>query len=390
LRDWYKRFSSFYIGKYTCFSIELLRKDGDFTLLEEACPLIDFRKVEKRQKILNPTKGFAEQETSFEYRTDPLTGRNTTVISGMLGYVARFLTSDKTVLDSLVEQSRVACPFCPENVRIKTPMFPPEFLKDGRIFVGEAVVVPNLTGHAEKSALAVLSKQHHLKLAEFVPKLLVDGFEGGSVYLKRLQETSSVTRFPVFIFNYLPPAGSSIFHPHMQILVRDRPFFLVKLMLDKSRAYFRKTGMSFWSDLLQEERVRDRYLMKKKLVEWIVPFAPLRGMNEVQAIVRGKSQLLELDGDDWFGLAEGISTVLGFYERQGYSCFNIILMSGPMDKHLDYFDVNLRIISRPGVQTTSFTDAWAAPYLLWDGEAVELPEQLAERIRDFISHKEGS
>lgn len=352
--------------------------------------MIDFRKVEKCQKILNPMKDFAEQETIFEYRTDPLTGRNTTVISGMLGYVAKFLASDKTVLDSLLEQSRVACPFCPENVRIKTPMFPPEFLKDGRIFVGDSVVVPNITGHAEKSALAVLSKQHHLKLTEFVPKLLVDGFEGGSVYLKRLQETSSIARFPVFIFNYLPPAGSSIFHPHMQILARDRPFFLVKLMLDKSKAYFRKTGRSFWSDLLQKERALDRYLMKKKRVEWIVPFAPLRGMNEVQAIVRGKSQLLELDSDDWFGLAEGMSKVLEFYERQGYSCFNVILISGPMDKHLDYFDVNLRIISRPGVQATSFTDAWAAPYLLWDGEAVEPPEQLAERIRDFISHKQGS
>lgn len=376
--------------KYTCFSIELLRKEGDFTLLKEAFSLIIFRKTEKRQKILNPMKDFAEQETIFEYRTDPLTGRNTTVITGMLGYVAKFLASDKTLLDSLVEQSRIGCPFCPENVRIKTPMFPLEFLKDGRIFVGDSVIVPNIAGHAEKSALAVLSKQHHLKLAEFAPKLLVDGFEGSSVYLKRLKETSHAPRFPVFIFNYLPPAGSSIFHPHMQILVRDRPFFLVKLMLDKSRAYFRRTGRSFWSDLLEKERVGDRYLLNKKRVEWIVPFAPLRGMNEVQAIVRGKSQLLELDGDDWFGLAEGMSKVLGFYGRQGYSCFNVILISGPMDKHLDYFDVNLRIISRPGVQATSFTDAWAAPYLLWDGEAVEPPEQLAEKIRDFISHKQGS
>ena len=49
-------------------------------------------------------------------------------------------------------------------------------------------------------------------------------------------------------------------------------------------------------------------------------------------------------------------------------------MSGPMDEHLDYFDVNLRIVNRPGVQKVCFTDAWAVPYLLWDGEAVEEPE----------------
>jgi hypothetical protein len=56
-----------------------------------------------------------------------------------------------------------------------------------------------------------------------------------------------------------------------------------------------------------------------------------------------------------------------------------------LDAHLDYFDVNLRIMSRPGIQQFCFTDAWAVPYLLWDGEAVEEPEQLAERMRAFLN-----
>ncbi len=59
-------------------------------------------------------------------------------------------------------------------------------------------------------------------------------------------------------------------------------------------------------------------------------------------------------------------------------------MSGPLNVHLDYFDVNLRIMSRPGIQQFCFTDAWAAPYLLWDGEAVEKPERFAERVRAFF------
>jgi hypothetical protein len=64
-------------------------------------------------------------------------------------------------------------------------------------------------------------------------------------------------------------------------------------------------------------------------------------------------------------------------------------MSGPISRHLDYFDVNLRMISRPGVRAESFTAAWALPYLLWDGEAVEDPEKLAERIKVFLSSKEN-
>jgi UDPglucose--hexose-1-phosphate uridylyltransferase len=348
--------------------------------------MIDFQKTVKQTKILSPIKNFEEDTITFEYRADPLTGRNTTVIPGMLGYVGKFLSSDAQLLSPLVEKTRATCPFCPESVRSKTPMFTGSFLPEGRIFSGEATIVPNLLGHAEQSVLAILSKKHHLKLDEFSPELLFDGFRGAAEYLKRLSEADAQVKFPAFAFNYLPPAGSSIFHPHMQILARHRPFYLVELMLEKSRTYLEKNGSSYWSDLLNAEKGKERYLFGTEGAEWLVPFAPLRGLNEVQAVVKGKSNFMELGEADWLGLAEGISKVLKLYHSQGYSSFNIIIASGPVNEHLDYFDVNLRMISRPGIQPWSFTDAWAAPYLLWDGEAVEEPEVFAEKARVFFKN----
>jgi UDPglucose--hexose-1-phosphate uridylyltransferase len=346
--------------------------------------VIEFEKTIKQTKILTPLKNFEEDTITFEYRADPLTGRNTTVIRGMLNYVSRFLNSDAELLNSLVEKTKANCPFCPENVRTKTPMFPGEFLAEGRIFVGDAVVVPNLLGHAEQSVLAILSREHHLKLKDITPKMLLDGFNGGVEYLKRLSEVDASVRFPAFVFNHLTPAGSSIFHPHMQILARDRPFYLVKLLMDKSKAYYEKYGTSYWHDLIAKEKSAERYLFEFNGVEWLVPFAPLRGLNEAQAIVKGKSNLEELDKGEWLGLAEGISRILKFYHAQGYTSFNIVIMSGPLGEHLDYFDVNLRMISRPGMQQFCFTDAWAVPYMLWDGEAVEEPERFAERAKAFF------
>ena len=345
--------------------------------------MIKFEKTVKQAKILNPLKNFEEDTLTFEYRTDPLTRRNTTVIKNMLNYVNKFLVSDVEMLGGLVEKTKATCPFCPENVRVKTPMFPKEFLPEGRFFVGDAVVVPNLLGHAERSVLAILSREHYLKLDEFTPKLLFDGFKCGVEYLKRLGEVDASAKFPAFVFNYLTPAGSSIFHPHMQILVRDRPFYLVNLLLDKSREYCEKRGVSYWRELVAEEKNGERHLFEINGVEWLVPFAPLRGLNEAQAVVRGKSNFKELDADEWHGLAEGITKILRFYSSQGYASFNIVIMSGPLDVHLDYFDVNLRIMSRPGIQPFCFTDAWAVPYLLWDGEAVEEPERFAGRVKAF-------
>jgi UDPglucose--hexose-1-phosphate uridylyltransferase len=345
---------------------------------------IEFEKTIKQTKILSPLKNFAEDTITFEYRADPLTGRNTTVIKGMMNYVSKFLASDAELLNALVEKTRATCPFCPENVKAKTPMFPRGFLAEGRIAVGDAVVVPNLLGHAEQSVLAILSREHHLKLSEFTPKLLFDGFAGGVEYLNRLSEVNASVRFPVFVFNYLTPAGSSIFHPHMQILARDRPFHLVDLLLQKSKAYYEKHGASYWRDLVAEEKNGERYLFEANGTEWLVPFAPLRGLNEAQAVVNGKSNLKELNKEEWQGLSEGISRILKFYHSQGYMSFNIIITSGPVDEHVDYFDVNLRVMSRPGIQQYCFTDAWAVPYLLWDGEAVEEPERFAERAKTFF------
>jgi galactose-1-phosphate uridylyltransferase len=304
----------------------------------------------------------------------------------MLGYVNKFLTSDAEMLKALVEKTRVTCPFCPESVKVKTPMFPKDFLAEGRIVEGEAVVVPNLLGHAERSVLAVLGREHHLALKDFASDLLVDGFRSGVRYLKRLSEVDPSVRFPAFVFNYLTPAGSSIFHPHMQILARDRPFYLIGLQLEKSREYYEHQGSSFWRDLVAAERNGERYLAEIGGVDWLVPFAPLRGLNEAQAIVKGKSNLLELGGEDWRGLADGITNVLRFYYSQGYVSFNIIILSGPLNEHLAGFDVNLRIVSRPGIQQFCFTDAWALPYLLWDGEAVEEPEHLAEKLKPFFKN----
>ena len=94
--------------------------------------------------------------------------------------------------------------------------------------------------------------------------------------------------------------------------------------------------------------------------------------------------MIQLGNKEWRGLADGLSKILRFYHEEGYVSLNAILVSGPLDADLNYFNVNLQVISRPGVRAMSFIDAWALPYLLWDGEAVEEPELFAERVKKFL------
>ena len=86
--------------------------------------MLKLEKTIKQAKILSPLKNFEEDVITFEYRTDPLTGRNTTVIREFLDYARKFLTSDWELLNALVEKTKATCPFCPENVKTKHPCSP--------------------------------------------------------------------------------------------------------------------------------------------------------------------------------------------------------------------------------------------------------------------------
>ncbi len=90
------------------------------------------------------------------------------------------------------------------------------------------------------------------------------------------------------------------------------------MFLAKSKAYYEENRSSYWRDSLSKEKDGERDLFEGKGVNWLVPFAPLRGLNEVQAVVKGKSNLGELGSCEWSGLAEGLAKILRFFGSQGY------------------------------------------------------------------------
>ena len=89
--------------------------------------MITFEKTVKHARILNPMKDFQEEILTFEYRTDSLTGRNTTVIKGMINYISKFLVSDEKLLSTLAEKTRTNCPFLPRKSERKNGNVPARF-----------------------------------------------------------------------------------------------------------------------------------------------------------------------------------------------------------------------------------------------------------------------
>ncbi|RLF16418.1 MAG: hypothetical protein DRJ97_00800 [Thermoprotei archaeon] len=331
--------------------------------------------------ILNPLKGFELEVQELEHRLDPLTGLSTIVARGRLPYVKPFMEHDEQLLRRLAEATRQNCPFCPGKVEEVTPKFPLNVVAEGRIKVGSCVAFPSLHAHSDFNAVVVLGREHFVKPSEFTNEVIAEGLKASLEVLRRVYKFNPTLKYASVIMNYLPPAGSSIVHPHMQVLASTEAFNYLRELLEYSFRYYATYSSCFWEELVKVEReLGERYVASIGGVHWLVPFAPQR-QHEVWAIVEGTSDLLSLSDEDLKGLSRGLVNVLSFYEREGLLSFNFAIYSAPLDSKAEYFRLLLRMCSRFGLKEPFLNDYWAMPALLGENEIVEAPEDYAARLR---------
>ncbi len=345
---------------------------------------IHFNSTIRQSTILSPLNNFHPVTQTIDHRDDPLTGRRVLVLKERMDYVKRFIDTDDGFLRELVESTAGTCPFCSDSVLSKSPMFPPEIAPEGRIRVGDAVCFPSLFAHEDFNAIIVPTRSHGLQLDQLQPSIFADGFKACLEYFERVRSFKPEARFATIIMNYLPPAGSTIAHSHLQALASDIPFQTADQLVEASRRYFEENNSSYWSDLVGTERESgERYLGRVRGVDWLSPFAP-SGLNEAQAVVAGKPNFDQLSDIDLQGLAEGLVKVLRYYHDIGVRSFNALLYSGPLGHPLNYFAVGLRIVSRYGYKPRFVSDVWALQYLLGEQEVYGSPEETALKLREYF------
>ncbi len=345
--------------------------------------MIRFKKNVETAVLHSPLKGFEIDSQPIEYREDPLTGFTSFVRTGraLLGAIYK---TDETLLQKLVGETREKCFFCPERVFTYTPTFPKDFIPEGRLRRGEAALFPNLFAHKQHSAVISMTQRHFLNLDEFEPGLLMDAFKLADFYIRRAYEVSGV-EYAEIGGNYLYPSGSSVVHPHIQAILSHAPHSLIKIYMEKGKAYHTKYSRVFWEELIdREKQLGERHLGTIGSTEWFTPFAPLKE-DEVHAVVRGKSNFLEFEEHDWESLAQGLSRVLRAYANKGLSCFNHAIYSGPLGKKLHrYLWAGMKIVSRSSVQTYPVSDTWYSSSILLDGFVVDPPEDVAKQMRPYF------
>ena len=351
---------------------------------------IVFERNSSTFRIHNPFNDFAEEEHRVEVRKDPLLG-DTSVYNPYLKDKAKafFGVNDPGLIGRLVEETAKNCIFCGENVRQRTARFTDDLVPGGRIEEGEAVLFANLFAIATHHPVIALSKAHFLKLSEFSPRMLADGFSAARTFLKDICRRDSTITVATVNANYLPPAGASLVHPHMQMLATAVPYSYHGRLLNASGDYLRRNGTCYFNDLiLEEKRVGERYIGARGRWHWLAAFSPL-GSNEITGVHEEASDLGRLADQDIQDLSHGISRALAFFEDLGHLSFNFTLYSAKGAEVVGSRCV-VKIVNRQNLYANYRNDDYFLQKLLQSELILNLPEELAAKARKYFFASGGA
>jgi galactose-1-phosphate uridylyltransferase len=301
---------------------------------------MEFVKVLKTSRFLDPMEGYAEVRRFSEIRYDPLTGHTSRILDFPVREVKR------ADLTGLIESSRPLCPFCPEVVEKVTPKFHPDLANSGRYARGEALCVPNAFPYDENGAVTVISHRHFVGLDEFTPAMMADAFACCIDYLEDVRSKQPDMIFQSLNWNYMPQAGGSIVHPHLQTAASSTPTNYYTAAIPALSRYRSDNGEDFWPDLVEEERRRgERLIATSGLLSWVVAFAPM-GIFDVVGILHGARAPGDMKGELLQDMVSGILKVLCYIDSLNMASLNMSVYFHLDD---DLFTPHLRICPRVNI-----------------------------------------
>ncbi len=339
---------------------------------------IIFKKVEFKSRFLNPFKGFALEEIPFEIRFDPLTGETGRV------YNFPFKAPERPDLEGTIQRSReMFCPFCPEALAKSTPLFPKQFIPEGRIKEGAATLIPNLVPFDSYAGVVIISEEHYLGMPDLTPERLNEAFCAAITFIRSVANFDPQVRFFYINWNYMPESGSSLVHPHLQVNCGSVPTNHHRLQIEGCARYFEEHGKRFWADyMIAEKETGERFIGEKRGTFWTLSFVPQTFLPDVWCIFPDLHSLVQLGTQDLGAYLQGLSKVLQYFHLKNIPAFNMSIFSLSGD---DTFRINARICPRLLPRPIGNSDRAYLQTLHGESSTVMPPESLCSELRELFN-----
>ena len=287
-----------------------------------------FEAVRKETAMKNPRKGMALEKIPSEIRIDPLTGRTARICHFM-----ELKWEKPDLVNGLVAGTEAWCPFCGDKVLAVTPCFPEELIAEGRLQKDDMVIFPNLAPYDAISAVATFGSRHYLPMTEFTAGHMAKAFGFAQEFFRRVAKAGHPEAvYHVVNWNYMPPAGSSLIHPHLQVFSSATAPNLMREEIQASKRYFEAEGTTYWDDLVDAEKTSgERYLGQIGRTHWMTTWAPFGVAGDVLAVIENCRSTLELTDSDFMDIGTGLSNLMAEYDKIGIYSFNMNFFTATED-----------------------------------------------------------
>ncbi len=326
---------------------------------------MEFRKEVEVAKVL---VGGKVEDSVVEIRYDPLTLQTSRIVKKSLSIKSEGFEEE-------IENTKSWCPFCNERIE-EIAARDPEIMRGELWKKGEAILFSNIVPYSRYSLVLRLSDQHFLNLSEFTEKHFFDGFKLIQDYLGKLPEGKLYITIGM---NYLKSAGSSIMHPHIQVVISESSTDYFARMDWSSLEFMESNGKDFWVALLEKERGGERYIGSTERTEWLAAFAP-KGFFHFIGIPEERT-FVDMSDDQLKGFASGIVKILKYYERKGLNAFNFAFFCA--DRLGEHFRTNFHIVARTPFGKFYWCDVFFSKVFHDESVTFFVPEDYARELKDI-------
>jgi len=340
---------------------------------------IDFQIIEQESAFLDPRKNFSRTVEKFQVRVDPLTGQ-----TGHFSHFGAIKPQRLNLEAYATPEAKGFCPFCRENRDQFTPRFTDAIPPRGRPSRNEAILIPNLYPYDTYSGVIIMTDDHVIPLEKLTGGMVSDALSLGIDFLKRIRSVDSSLPYHLMAWNYMPPSGGGLVHPHQQCFATGHPGNQFLDELSASKRFCDMHGVNFWHEYVDEEkRLGQRYIGAVGNSHWLSSFVSLGLLGEVMCVFPDIFAIDDFQDENVADLSTGLQKLFVYYRDNGIYSFNASLFFGPFDQR--YFSCHFRIAPRTFLNIRDFAPDLNFYQMLF-GEPVTVvkPEQLRDDIVPYF------
>lgn len=331
-------------------------------------------------RFLSPFENFTAKELVIEERFDEITG----VASRILPF--RMRPGQKADIHRYLEKSPESlCPFCPQLFEKSTPRFGPEITLEGKFKRGTACIFPNAFPYDQSSAVAIFSSDHFIPIEQLTPGIMRDGFAVCIDYFQRIDRLQNGGKFCSINWNYMPPAGGGLIHPHLQTIVGPQPTrFMIRLVTAARNYTPGKGGGNLWQEQIRfEQEAGERFIADTGSICWLAPFSPKGMAGEIDFIFKGVSSIFDITESSLDELMAGLSKVFNYLSDNNYISFNLAIYAAMYGE--DGLWVQGKIVPRFEINLLGTSDLNYFEKLHDEIICLIQPEHLCRELRPYFS-----